>query len=90
MIILRFLLKGKSERVEGRSHYTPDGRSHSVFPPIPSQGKNLNMGAGDRPALPKGARKVIVTRRLSVGGTGLKAKVGLKPTSFVVGNRRLG
>ncbi|WP_180984356.1 hypothetical protein [Cylindrospermopsis raciborskii] len=50
----------------------------------------MNMGTGDCEALPKGARKVIVTRRLSVGGTGLKAKVGLKPTSFVVGNRRLG
>ncbi|WP_180982021.1 hypothetical protein [Cylindrospermopsis raciborskii] len=31
VIILRFLLKGKSERVEGRSHYTPDGRSLLVI-----------------------------------------------------------
>ncbi|WP_258004677.1 hypothetical protein [Cylindrospermopsis raciborskii] len=27
MIIPRFLLKGKLEYTEGRSHYTPDGRS---------------------------------------------------------------
>ena len=45
---------------------------------------------GDCEALPAGAREGIVTRRLSVGETGLKAQVGFKPTSFVVGNRRLG
>ncbi|WP_258004400.1 hypothetical protein, partial [Cylindrospermopsis raciborskii] len=28
----------------------------SDYPPIPSQGKNLNMGAGDRIALPTGHR----------------------------------
>ncbi|PNJ94451.1 hypothetical protein CEP14_06150 [Cylindrospermopsis raciborskii C04] len=28
----------------------------SDYPPIPSQGKNLNMGAGDREVLPKGDR----------------------------------
>ncbi|MBA4449523.1 hypothetical protein FHK94_07275, partial [Cylindrospermopsis raciborskii CS-506_D] len=26
------------------------------YPPVPSQGKNLNMGTGDREALPKGDR----------------------------------
>ncbi|PNJ90699.1 hypothetical protein CEP10_14395 [Cylindrospermopsis raciborskii S07] len=34
--------------------------------------------------------KLTPTWRLSVGETGLKAKVSLKPTSFVMGNRRLG
>ncbi|EFA69847.1 hypothetical protein [Cylindrospermopsis raciborskii] len=48
------------------------------------------MLRGDCEALPKGARKGLATWRLSVGETGLKAQVGLKPTSFVVGNRRLG
>ncbi|WP_180981310.1 hypothetical protein [Cylindrospermopsis raciborskii] len=48
------------------------------------------LPTGDREALPKGARKGLATWRLSVGETGLKAQVGLKPTSFVVGNRRLG
>ncbi|PNK15601.1 hypothetical protein [Cylindrospermopsis raciborskii] len=44
----------------------------------------------DCEALPKGDRKGLATWRLSVGETGLKVKVGLKPTSFVVGNCRLG
>ncbi|WP_239641362.1 hypothetical protein [Cylindrospermopsis raciborskii] len=30
-------------------------------PPIPSQGKNLNMGAGDREVLPKGDRSHLGT-----------------------------
>ncbi|MBU6346733.1 MAG: hypothetical protein KGR70_15820 [Cyanobacteria bacterium REEB494] len=43
-------------------------------------------------ALPTGARERLATWRLCVGETGesipgLKAKVGLKPTGFVVGNR---
>ncbi|PNK15200.1 hypothetical protein, partial [Cylindrospermopsis raciborskii] len=44
----------------------------------------------DRIALPTGARERLATWRLSVGETGesipgLKAKVGFKPTNFVVG-----
>ncbi|QNP31338.1 hypothetical protein [Cylindrospermopsis curvispora] len=31
----------------GRSHYTPYESSHSVFPPVPSQGKILNVLKGD-------------------------------------------
>ncbi|WP_141668818.1 hypothetical protein [Cylindrospermopsis raciborskii] len=51
--------------------------------PTSSQGKSVNLllGIGDGIL---GDREGIVTRRLSVGETGLKAKVGLKPTGFVI------
>ncbi|WP_219726375.1 hypothetical protein, partial [Cylindrospermopsis raciborskii] len=50
----------------------------------------IALPTGDRIALPTGARERLATWRLSVGETGesisgLKAKVGLKPTNFVVG-----
>ncbi|PNK02939.1 hypothetical protein CEP11_14575 [Cylindrospermopsis raciborskii S10] len=43
----------------------------SDYPPIPSQGKNLNMGAGDRIALPTGHRSPRGTFhvRFAVGKT---------------------
>ncbi|MBA4466066.1 hypothetical protein FHK98_10955, partial [Cylindrospermopsis raciborskii CS-506_A] len=33
----------------------------SDYPPVPSQGKNLNMGTGDRPGLPTGHRSHLGT-----------------------------
>ncbi|WP_040010155.1 hypothetical protein, partial [Cylindrospermopsis raciborskii] len=44
----------------------------------------IALPTGDRIALPTGARERLATWRLSVGETGLKAKVGFKPTNFVV------
>ncbi|MBA4449786.1 hypothetical protein [Cylindrospermopsis raciborskii] len=53
-------------------------------------GDRIALPTGDCEALATRDRKGLATWRLFVGETGLKAKVGLKPTSFVVGNRRLG
>ncbi|MBA4457393.1 hypothetical protein FHK99_15050 [Cylindrospermopsis raciborskii CS-506_B] len=59
---------------DGRSHYTPEGRSLLVialhprraialsdYPPVPSQGKNLNMETGDREAFPTGSHIALPT-----------------------------
>ena len=65
-----FFSRENSERVEGRLRSIPYERSHSVSPPVPSQGKILNVlkgdceafSMGDCAALPLGDCEALATR----------------------------
>ncbi|BAZ89970.1 hypothetical protein NIES932_14550 [Raphidiopsis curvata NIES-932] len=58
---------------------TPDGRSHSVFPPVPSQGKNLNVLRGDCITPPTGD--------CAAHPTGDRSPLGTFHVRFPVGKR---
>ncbi|MGJ0608017.1 hypothetical protein [Cylindrospermopsis raciborskii] len=53
-----YLYSSSIHKLVVRSCY---GRSHSVFPPVPSQGKNLNVLINDCAALPLGDREAFPT-----------------------------
>ncbi|MGJ0606704.1 hypothetical protein [Cylindrospermopsis raciborskii] len=53
-----YLYSSSIHKLVVRSCY---GRSHSVFPPVPSQGKNLNVLINDCAALPLGDRSPLGT-----------------------------
>ena len=66
------VLLGMSDGIGRRSRSTPYGRSLPyIFPRENCEPVEVMGLVGDRAALP-------------AGETGLKAKVGLKPTSFVI------
>ncbi|MBA4450384.1 hypothetical protein FHK94_12730, partial [Cylindrospermopsis raciborskii CS-506_D] len=55
------LFQGVEDIWRGIAKHSQWAIALSDYPPIPSQGKNLNMGAGDRIALPTGDRITPLT-----------------------------